>query len=79
VRLSNWPLLSQTSAPASCLAGTGITHVVINRASVGYYITRGALPEAFRIPQLGEFTRRCLEAPIDTQGYLIFRVRGAPS
>jgi hypothetical protein len=79
VRLSNWPLLSQTSAPASCLAGTGITHVVINRASVGYYITRGALPEAFRIPQLGEFIRRCLEAPIDTQGYLIFRVGTAPS
>jgi hypothetical protein len=79
VRLSNWPVLSQTAAPESCLAGTGITHVVINRASVGYYITRGASPEAFRIPQLGEFIRRCLEGPIDTQGYLIFRVRGSPS
>ena len=78
VRLSNWPLLSQTAGPGSCLAGTGITHVVINRASVGYYITRGALPEAFRIPQLGEFIRRCLEALIDTQGYLVFRVRAGP-
>jgi hypothetical protein len=78
VRLSNWPLLSQTAAPGSCLAGTGITHVVINRASVGYYITRGASPDAFRIPQLGEFIRRCLEGAIDTQGYLIFRVRSAP-
>ena len=78
VRLSNWPLLSQTAAPASCLAGTGITHVVINRASVGYYLTRGALPHAFRIPQLSDFIRRCLEGPVDTQGYLIFRVRGSP-
>jgi hypothetical protein len=78
VRLSNWPLLSQTAAPESCLAGTGITHVVINRASVRYYITRGALPEAFRSPQLAEFIRLCLERPIDTEGYLIFRVRSAP-
>ena len=78
VRLSNWPLLSQTVAPESCLAGTGITHVVINRASVGYYVTRGASPDAFRIPELGEFIRRCLEGPIDAQGYLMFRVRGSP-
>jgi hypothetical protein len=79
LRLSNWPLLSQTPAAESCLAGTGITHVVVNRPSVGYYITRGAQPEAFRVSQLSDFIRRCLEAPIDTQGYLIFRVRRAPS
>jgi hypothetical protein len=79
VRLSNWSLLSQTMATDTCLAGTGITHVVINRGSLRYYLARGAPPEVFRLAQLQEFVQRCLMQPREVSFYLIYRVRGAAS
>jgi hypothetical protein len=79
VRLSNWPLLSQTRAPESCLAGTGITHVVISGGALRYYLQRGASPEVLRLDGLREFVRRCLEEPRQAPPYEIFRVRRAPS
>lgn len=75
VRLSNWPLLNQTAAAESCLARTGITHVVINRRSLEYYIGRGASAEVFRVRELREFIDRCLMPLSEVRSYLIFRVR----
>jgi hypothetical protein len=75
VRLSNWPLLSQTKAPETCLAGTGITHVVINQGALRYYLVRGASPVVFRIDQLREFVQRCMVEQREFPPYLMFSLR----
>lgn len=77
-RLSNWPFLSQTAAADACLAGTGITHVVINLGSLRYYILRGASSDVFRVDQLQVFSRKCLVQSIEVPPYLVFRVRSGP-
>jgi hypothetical protein len=77
VRLSNWPLLSQTGAPDTCLAGTGISHVVLNLGTLRYYIARGASAEVFRLDQLRDFVQRCLIQQSEIPPYLVFRVRDA--
>jgi 4-amino-4-deoxy-L-arabinose transferase-like glycosyltransferase len=60
VMLSNWSFLAQSAAPSRCLAGTGITHVLIGGGAAEYYVARGADPRAFRIPELTAFRERCL-------------------
>jgi len=78
IRLSNWSFLSQTAAPASCLAGTGISNVVVNRGALKYYLAGGASPEILRLRAFDEFAARCLERPREVRAYLIFPVRGSP-
>jgi hypothetical protein len=74
VRLSNWPLLSQTPAPASCLAGTGITHLVVNQGGLRYYLARGASAEAFRLGELEVFLANCLQEVHHEGSYLVGRL-----
>ena len=78
IRLSNWSLLSQTAAPASCLSGTGISYVVVNRGALKYYLAGGASQEVLRLKQFDEFAARCLEPLREVRAYLIFRVRSGP-
>ena len=58
--LSNWSFLAQSDAPARCLEGTGITHILVGGGSAEYYVLRGADPRAFRIDELRAFSARCL-------------------
>jgi hypothetical protein len=58
--LSNWSFLAQSDAPARCLEGTGITHLLVGGGSAEYYVSRGADPRAFRIEELRAFGARCL-------------------
>lgn len=80
VRLSNWPLLSQTAAPGDCLAGTGITHLVVNQGTLRYYMARGASAEAFRIRELESFLAACLKDARQAGAFLIGSIgSGGPS
>jgi len=83
VMLSNWTYLAQSPAVGGCLAGTGITHVLVNVGALRYYLGRGARPEAFRLDDLRHFLSRCAASPIDVgPGFVLFVIRpagGAPS
>ncbi|MEX2181366.1 MAG: glycosyltransferase family 39 protein [Gemmatimonadaceae bacterium] len=61
VMLSNFSYLEQSPAAASCLAGSGITHVVINKSSARYYVMRGGDPLKMRLDRLAAFRDRCLD------------------
>lgn len=80
VMLSNWSFLAQSAAPASCLAGTGITHLLVGTGSVEYYVSRGADPRAFRLDDFRAFRDRCLTGHrVIGPGFDLFEVRaGAP-
>ena len=73
--LTNWPLLHALGATDRCLAGTGITHVLLNTATPAYYQRRGADLRAMRWDQFPAFAQRCL-VPLQMVGTeLLFRVR----
>lgn len=73
--LTNWPLLSGVGAAERCLAGTGITHVVVNEAVANYYTTRGLDLSLLAWDRFPAFAERCLEPMIRTNGVAVFRVR----
>ena len=62
VMLSNWSWVAQSPGFADCLAGTGITHLVVGGGSVEYYVSRGADPRAFLLDRFANFRERCLGA-----------------
>jgi hypothetical protein len=76
VRLSNWSFLAQSSAPAACLAGTGITHVMVGTGSVEFYVSRGAKAEAFHLNDFTAFRDRCLTDYVNIgPGFGLFTMR----
>lgn len=78
VLLTNWSYLAQSPAVERCLAGSGVTHVLVNTGALSYYIQRGADRGAFRLDALDEFRRRCLESgSIIGPGFELFRLRTA--
>lgn len=60
VMLSNWSYVAQSPAAETCLAGTGITHLLVGAGSVEYYVNRGADPRAFLLDRFARFRERCL-------------------
>ena len=58
--LSNWSFLAQSPATGTCLAGTGITHLLVGAGSVEYYVNRGADPRVFMLDRFARFRERCL-------------------
>jgi hypothetical protein len=76
VMLSNWSFLAQSPAVADCLAGTGITHLLVGTGSVEYYVSRGADPRAFRLGEFAGFRDRCLTGHrVIGPGFDLFEVR----
>jgi 4-amino-4-deoxy-L-arabinose transferase-like glycosyltransferase len=73
--LTNWPLLAGIGAADRCLAGTGITHVVVNEAVANYYTTRGLDLTLLAWDRFPAFASRCLEVMIRTNGVAVYRVR----
>ncbi len=77
VMLSNWSFLAQSPAVTDCLAGTGITHLLVGTGSVEYYVARGADARAFRLDELRAFRERCLTGHrVIGPGFDLFEVRG---
>ncbi|MHB1297048.1 MAG: hypothetical protein ACYC0B_00850 [Gemmatimonadaceae bacterium] len=73
--LTNWPLLVGTGAPDRCLAGTGITHVLVNDGAIAYYVVRGLDLSSLAWDRFPEFARRCLDPMVSANGISILRVR----
>ena len=77
VMLSNWTYLAQSPAVDRCLAGTGITHILVNFSALRYYLGRGAQAQTFRLDDLRRFLSRCSAAPIGVgPGFELFTVKG---
>lgn len=76
IMLTNWSYLAQSPAIASCLAGTGITHLLVGSGAVEYYVERGADPRAFLLDRFAPFRDRCLEGHTAVgPGFDLFVVR----
>lgn len=79
VMLSNWSYLAQSRALADCLAGTGITHILANKGAVGYYVSRGADPQAFLLDRFRAFRERCVTShEVVGPGFDLLVVRTPP-
>jgi hypothetical protein len=72
---SNWPLLVEVGANEQCLAGTGITHVLVNNAALNVYVSRGLDTTRLRWSSFGKFEKRCLEEIERTDNFWLYRVR----
>ena len=73
-QLTNWPLLAETSAPDDCLRSLGITHVLLGRASLEYYLARGVDSSALRVHELQRFAARCLHPVVEAPGLTLYRI-----
>lgn len=73
--LTNWPLLVGTGAVERCLSGTGITHVLMNRGVLNYYVTRGLDPRLLDVPRFDAFAERCLQPMGTLRDIDLYRVR----
>lgn len=68
VLLSNWSYVSQSPVVDACLAGSGITHVLINTGALGYYASRGTDLKTLRVPELQRFAAQCLGERVYARG-----------
>ncbi len=73
--LTNWPLLANRASKLDCLAGSGITHVLLNRSGLDYYLARGLNPRTARWEIFQEFAGKCLAPIFQETGYTLFEVR----
>jgi dolichyl-phosphate-mannose-protein mannosyltransferase len=71
---TNWLLLSRLHLTQTCLSGTNITHVLVNRVVLDYLISRGLTYEAVDWPDFDAFARKCLTPVIVEPGYVLFAV-----
>lgn len=78
-RAALWPVLAQTSSPARCLAGTGITHVLLNVGTLDFYLARGVSSNALKVDALRSFLARCGELRAEHAGFLLFQVQAEDS
>jgi hypothetical protein len=74
----HWPLLADRPAAAACLAGTGVTHVLIGWGAADYYLAGGVEDALLRLPELRRFAARCLVSLGRAGGHELYRVRGSP-
>ena len=62
-------------ATDNCLAGTGVTHLVVNSGAVDYYVRRGLDPRRVYWDRFPDFERRCLETIASAPGVSFYRLR----
>jgi hypothetical protein len=73
--LTNWPLLHGIGATERCLAGTGITHVMVNHQAPRYYEQRGVRMSELSWDAFPAFAQKCLEPMVVGSAFGIYRVR----
>jgi hypothetical protein len=86
IQLRNWPLVVRSGADAACLAGSGVTHLVINDLNLEYYLRdfegAGDPRAILRLDELEAFLKLCaMELEGVPAGYRLYRVgvtRGDP-
>ena len=72
---TNWPYLVALGAPERCLEGTGITHVLVDRAAVAYWSGRGVDLERLGESAFQQFEARCLELTVRSDRYFLYEVQ----
>jgi hypothetical protein len=72
---TNWPLLVEAGADDRCLAGTGITHVLVNRTAIDYYVSRGLDANRLQWHLFSRFEKDCLDEIGRTAGLSLYRIR----
>ena len=73
--LTNWPLLAHRASKLNCLAGTGITHVLVNVGSVNYYLQRGLAPETIQWNIFQQFADKCLVRVFEGPSHVLYQVQ----
>lgn len=74
-RGTNWPLLAASHRTENCLAGTGITHVLVGVGALRYYMLGGLDPSVLRWDEFEQFARRCLTQIYADQSFELFAVK----
>jgi hypothetical protein len=72
---TNWALLVEAGAVDRCLAGTGITHVLVNRTAIDYYVSRGLDANRLQWHLFSRFEKDCLDEIGRTAGLSLYRIR----
>lgn len=72
-RITNWPFLVPLVG-SGCLEGSRITHVLVSRAALAYYVSRGLDPAVLRWSDFDRFRERCLTRLYDRQGFTLYRL-----
>jgi hypothetical protein len=57
---SNWLLMLPFLDANTCLAETGVTHILVNNNVLRYYVYRGLQPKAISWDRFSQFERKCL-------------------
>jgi hypothetical protein len=73
--LTNWPLLASRASSLHCLESTGISHVLINRGALNYYLMRGLDPGTVQWDTFRQFEEECLVPVLEESNYVLYRVR----
>jgi hypothetical protein len=73
--LTNLAILQGIGATDRCLAGSGITHVLVNELAPRYYAGRGASLSALGWERFPEFAARCLQPVGTVRSEVLYRVR----
>lgn len=80
VKATNWLLLAASSAPERCLANTGISHVLLGKATLDVYVNGGLDPGSLGFEgRFRTFARRCLEPLYEDQSYTLYSVEAPRS
>lgn len=72
---TNWAYLVAAGATNNCLVGTGITHVLVNDAALGYYRSSGLDLELVDWERFPSFADRCLKRDGSVGGFTLWSVR----
>lgn len=73
--LTNLAILQGIGATDRCLAGSGITHLLVNEQAPQYYARRGANLHALGWDRFPDFAARCLVPVGVVRGEVLFRLR----
>jgi hypothetical protein len=73
--ITNWPLLASRVSSLKCLESTGISHVLLNRSTLNYYLIRGLDLATVQWDTFRQFEKDCLVAVLKESDYVLYRVR----
>jgi hypothetical protein len=73
--LTNWPLMAARASNLDCLAGSGITHVLVNVGGMNYYLQRGLNPSTLRWDLFKKFADQCLISVFQGPTHVLYGVR----
>jgi 4-amino-4-deoxy-L-arabinose transferase-like glycosyltransferase len=73
--LVNWPLLSAKGAARDCLRSAGVTHVLVYRGALEYYVGRGLRLALLGLDAFEAFARDCLSPIYANSAFTVFQVQ----